>query len=112
MHELSICTAIAGIVERHAAGRRVERICIDVGGFRQVVPETLAACWTIAVQETPLAGAALDVNHVPATIACRACGHRTVLDQPVFRCGACAGRDVTVAAGDELDITALVLQEA
>ena len=43
---------------------------------------------------------------------CNACGHRTVLEHPVFRCAACAGTDVALRSGDELTITSLVLQEA
>jgi hydrogenase nickel incorporation protein HypA/HybF len=112
VHELSICTAISGIAERHAAGRRVARVCVDVGGLRQVVPETLVYCWELVVQGSPLAGATLDVRHVPVEIACRACGAHTVLEHPVFRCSACSGSDVEVEHGNELDITSLVLQEA
>lgn len=112
MHELSICTAITGIVERHAAGRRVSKVCVDVGGLRQVVPETLASCWELVVQEGPLAGAVLAVHQVPVEIVCRACDTHTVLAHPVFRCSGCNGTDVRVERGDELTITSLVLQEA
>jgi hydrogenase nickel incorporation protein HypA/HybF len=112
MHELSICRAIIGIVERHADGRGVARVCIDVGGLRQVVPETLAGCWELAVEGTALDGAALDVRSLPVAIACRGCGAVTVLEHPVFRCSACAGQDVAVTSGNELNVTSLVLQEA
>ena len=112
VHELSICHAITRAVSRHAAGRSVSRVCIDVGGLRQVVPTTLAFCWQIAVQDTELEGSALEVNHVPAAIECRSCGHRTLLEHPVFRCAGCSGSDVVVAGGEELTITSLVLQEA
>lgn len=112
MHELSICHAISGIAERHAAGRPVQRVCIDVGGLRQVVPGTLTYCWEIVVTDTPLEGSVLDVNEIPAAIDCVVCGTRTVLEYPVFRCSSCAGSDVTVASGNELNITSLVLQEA
>lgn len=112
MHELTICTAISGIATRHAAGRRVERVCIDVGGLRQVVPQTLVYCWQMVVSETELEGSVLDVTHIPAAIECISCGRRTMLEHPVFRCPGCAGTDVMVAAGNELNITSLVLQEA
>lgn len=112
MHELSICTAISGIAERHANGRHVERVCIDVGGLRQVVPDTLTFCWELVVADTPLRGSVLDVHEIPAAIECAACGQRTVLVDPVFRCGRCSGSEVTIASGNELNITSLVLQEA
>ncbi|MGL6279632.1 MAG: hydrogenase maturation nickel metallochaperone HypA [Gaiella sp.] len=111
MHELAICTSITRIAQRHAAGRPVERVCVAVGDLRQVVPETLSLCWEVAVRETELDGAALEVTAVPVTIACRACGARTALDEPRFRCTSCDGSDVEVVAGDELLVTSLVLQE-
>ena len=112
MHELSICRAISEIAERRAEGRRVSRVCIDIGDLRQVVPDTLAFCWPIAVSGTTLEGSRLDVNEIPLTVDCAACGHRTVLEHPLFRCARCSGTDVTVATGDELIITSLELQEA
>ena len=112
MHELSICRAISDIAVRHATGRRVSRVCIDVGGLRQVVPGTLAYCWPLVVDGTPLQGSVLDINEIPPAIDCAGCGHRTVLEQPVLRCADCAGSDVTIAAGNELNITSLELQEA
>lgn len=112
MHELSICHAISGIAQRHAAGRPVKRVCLDVGGLRQVVPGTLTYCWRIVVADTSLEGSVLDVNEIPVAIDCAVCGTRTVLEHPVFRCSDCAGSDVTVACGNELNITSLVLQEA
>jgi hydrogenase nickel incorporation protein HypA/HybF len=112
MHELSICNAISEIAERRARGRRVRRVHIDIGGLRQVVPGTLAYCWEIVVTDTPLAGSVLEINEIPPTIECAVCGQRTVLEEPAFRCGGCAGSDVTVAAGNELMITSLELQEA
>jgi hydrogenase nickel incorporation protein HypA/HybF len=112
MHELSICHAISGIAQRSAEGRRVSRVCIDVGWLRQVVPGTLAYCWRIVVDGTELEGSVLDINEIPPTIDCAGCGRRTVLEHPVFRCGGCASSDVSIAAGDELILTSLELQEA
>ncbi len=108
MHELSICSALAAIVERHAEGRPVARVCIDVGHLRQVVPDTLRFSWELVVADTALAGSELEITHIPAVIACRACGGRTTLEAPVFRCG-CGATDVEVVAGDELVVRSLEL---
>lgn len=112
MHELSICNAISEIAERRAAGRPVSRIYLDVGGLRQVVPGTLAYCWPIVAAGTPLEGSVLEINEIAPAVDCTDCGRRTVLEDPLFRCGGCAGSDVTIAAGNELNITSLELQEA
>jgi hydrogenase nickel incorporation protein HypA/HybF len=106
MHELSICTSIAKLVEQHAEGRPVERVFLDVGHLRQVVPETLRYSWEIVVADTDLAGSALVIDHIPAVIACRACGAETTITAPVFRCG-CGSTDVDVTSGRELLIRSL-----
>ena len=45
VHELSICSSIADIVTRHAAGRTVQVINVRAGQLRQIVPDTLVYCW-------------------------------------------------------------------
>jgi hydrogenase nickel incorporation protein HypA/HybF len=101
VHELSLSRAIGQIVVRAAAGRRVTRVEVDCGALRQVVPETLTRCWGLTVEGTPLAGAALVVNPIPAVVSCAVCRAETQLDWPVLRCGECASTDVTLLSGEE-----------
>ena len=108
MHELSICTSLAGIVERHADGRTVAHVNLDVGHLRQVVPDTLRYSWEVVVTDTPLAGSVLQINEIPAVIVCRSCGASTTLAVPVFRCS-CGSTEVDVASGNELLVTSLDL---
>lgn len=107
MHELSICTAIAKIAHEAAAGRPIERVRIDVGYLRQVVPDTLRYSWQMVVFGTPLDGVPLEVREIPAIIECRNCGACTPLDDPIFRCAVCASTDTKVVSGDELNVTSL-----
>ncbi len=107
MHELSICMSIAKIADRAAAGRPVERVCVDIGHLRQVVPDTLVHSWDMVVFGTVLEGVPLEVRAVPAVIECRQCGAHTELDEPIFRCAACGSTETTVVSGDELFVTSL-----
>lgn len=107
VHELSICRSIADIVERHADGRSVTGVRVQVGYFRQVVPATLEYCWEITVAEGPLAGARLDVDHVPARMRCRVCDVVTELTVPVLRCERCEGIDTELLSGEELEVTSI-----
>jgi hydrogenase nickel incorporation protein HypB len=108
MHELSICTSLAALVEQHADGHAVACVHLDVGHLRQVIPDTLRYSWQIVVTDTPLAGSVLDINHIPAVIACRACDRHTTLSAPVFRCscGSTAVVDVLEKILGENDRTA------
>ena len=107
VHELSICTSIAKIATEAAAGRPVERVRVDVGHLRQVVPDTLRHSWEMVVFDTSLDGAELEVREIPAVIECGCCGSQTRLDEPIFRCGTCASTDTKVVSGDELFVTSL-----
>ena len=108
MHELSICSAIAAIVEEHAGGRPVERVRLDVGALRQVVPDTLRFSWEVTVVDSPLAGSVLEVRELPAVILCEDCGAESTITQPVFRCR-CGSARTSVVSGDELLVTSLEL---
>ena len=77
MHELALCQAIVDTVGRHADGRRVERVDVRIGHFRQVVPDSLQFSWELLTEGTDLAGCRLVVDHVPAVVECRACGAAT-----------------------------------
>ena len=113
MHELSLCGSIANIVTRHAAGRPVSVIHVQVGQLRQVVPDTLVFCWELVSEGTPLAGSRIDVEGVPARMRCRACGHvAEVGDLPVFACRDCGSIDAEVISGEEFMVTSLDLAAA
>ena len=111
MHELSICRSIAEVALRYAEGRPVGAVAVRVGAFRQVVPTTLVHCWELATATTPLEGSALLVEAVPAVVACRGCGVKTQLAEPVPCCGRCGSVDVLIVQGEELLVASLELQE-
>jgi hydrogenase nickel incorporation protein HypA/HybF len=109
VHELSMCQAIARTASAHAAGRSVRSVTVRIGHLRQVVPETLAFCWTMVTSTTTLDGSELRVEHVPAVVTCAACGIATTLEAPVLACATCGSHDVRLRAGDELLVASLQL---
>lgn len=109
MHELSLCEAIADSVARHASGRTVRRASIRVGYLRQVVPESMSFCWGILTEGTDLDGCELQIEHVPAVLACGGCGAMTTLDLPVLLCGTCGSSEVALESGDELLLVSIDL---
>jgi hydrogenase nickel incorporation protein HypA/HybF len=113
MHELSLCGAIAEIVSRRAAGRRVDVVHLQIGQLRQVVPDALTFCWSMLTEDTDLGGSVLDVDRVPAVLICRTCAVRSALaEPPALVCAGCGGLDVAIEAGEEFAVTALDLVPA
>ncbi|MGH2967826.1 MAG: hydrogenase maturation nickel metallochaperone HypA [Solirubrobacteraceae bacterium] len=111
MHELSISSAVLASVLRHAAGRRVSRVTLRVGHLRQVVPDSLDFYWGIVTRDTVCEGSALEQRIVPARLACGACEREWEIELPAFRCPTCGGAEVTVAAGDELEVESIEVEE-
>jgi hydrogenase nickel incorporation protein HypA/HybF len=113
MHELSICGSIADIATRRAEGRPVDTIHLRIGKLRQIVPDTLVYCWSMATTATPLDGSRLEIDYVPVRIECHGCGEVTEIGEyPILLCGKCEGADVEVIAGEEFLLTALELAKA
>lgn len=111
MHELSLCRAIADTVRDHAAHRTVSRVAVQIGHLRQVVPDTLQFCWTLAVEETDLEGCVLAIEHVPAVVACAKCATETTIDRPVLLCGLCGNRAVELVSGEEFLVASIDVLE-
>ena len=113
VHELALCGAIADIVTRRAGARRVAAVHVRIGELRQVVPETLAFCWTMVTDGTDLAGAELEIERVPTVLHCRACDQSLPMSGGfAIACAACGSFDVEITTGEEFDVTALDLAVA
>jgi hydrogenase nickel incorporation protein HypA/HybF len=111
MHELSIAQAVIDIAAAHARGRRVNAIEVRVGHLRAVVPAALEFAFALAAEGTPVEGARLEIEHVPAAGRCRRCGGETELDGWPLACGACGGLDVEVIRGEELLVASLECED-
>ena len=111
MHELSIAQSLVEIVDRHAGGRRVTRVEVKVGRLRQVVPDALDFAFELVAQGTPVEGAELVLEDVPAAGTCASCGSDTPLPVLPLACRRCGSRDVEVTQGEELRVEALEIEE-
>lgn len=107
MHELAVGQAIVDTVEQRAAGRDVRLVTVRIGYLRQVVPDALQFAWEMLTDGSPLAGCRLDIEHVPAVVACRECEARTTLDLPVLACASCGSFDVELSSGEEFMIATM-----
>ena len=111
MHELAIADSIVQIAGRHANGRRVTKVHLKVGHLRQVVPSALAFSFELVAQGTPVEGADLEMEEVPATGSCHRCGVESRLEVFPLQCRVCGGLDLQVLEGEELFVESLELEE-
>jgi hydrogenase nickel incorporation protein HypA/HybF len=111
LHELAIADSVVHIASRHANGRRVTKVYLKVGHLRQVVPSDLAFSFELVAQGTPVEGAELEIEEVPATGKCRKCGVESRLQSFPLQCAACDSLDLELIAGEELYVESLVMEE-
>jgi hydrogenase nickel incorporation protein HypA/HybF len=111
VHELSVASAVVDTAVRHADGRRVTAVHLRVGHLRQVVPDSLAFYFEHVARGTSCEGARLEQDVVPASLRCNACGHEWELEESDFRCPACGSGNARIAAGDELEVESIEVEE-
>jgi hydrogenase nickel incorporation protein HypA/HybF len=112
LHELSIADSIVRIAGRQADGRRVTRVQMKVGYLRQVVPSSLTFGFELLAEGTPVEGAELEIEQIPAEGRCRGCGLEGRLGGFPLLCPGCGGFDLEILKGEELIVESLELEEA
>ena len=111
MHEFSIAAAIVDTAVRHAEGRRVTAVQVNLGHLRQVVPDSLEFAFGIVSRETVCEGAVLEQTVIPARLRCDPCDREWRIEQPNFRCPRCDGTETTVVSGEEFEIESIDVSE-
>ena len=111
MHEMAIAESIVRIAGQHANGRRVTKVYLKVGHLRQVVPSALTFGFDLVAQGTPIEGAELTLERVPAVGRCRACGAESLRPGFPLQCRECGSFDLEVIEGEELYVESLEMEE-
>ncbi len=111
MHELSVATAVLGTALKHADRRRVTVVNVRVGRLRQVVPESLRFYFEIVARDSACEEAVLELVEIEACLRCRACGQQWSPEMPAFRCPDCGSADVSVDAGQELEVDYIEVED-
>src|SRR4028118_1732862 len=119
MHELAIAGHVVEIAARHADGRRVTKVYVRVGHLRQVVTSALSFSFDLVAQGTPVEGAELVLEEVPAAGLrrgggagpaagrCRGCGVESRLEAFPLQCGACGESNLEITQGEDLYVESL-----
>jgi len=62
MHELAITRSVVEAVAERAEGSRVTRVRLQIGKQSAVMPEAIRFCFDLCAEDTPLAGARLEIE--------------------------------------------------
>lgn len=115
MHELSVCQALIGQVERVAKendARRVVSIVVAVGPLSGVEAELLEHAYPVAAAGTIVEHAKLEIEVVPVHVRCRNCGEESVAQPNRLLCALCGAWQVRVTSGEELILKRVELEAA
>jgi len=108
---LQIIDIAKSSIPENLKGSPVETVYIQVGKLSAVVPRSLSFCFDIAVKDTPLEGATLDIKEIPVTLRCSKCKHTWTIDTPIFECEKCHHTQIDIISGRELDIISIELEQ-
>ncbi|MGI8859498.1 MAG: hydrogenase maturation nickel metallochaperone HypA [Rubrobacteraceae bacterium] len=108
---MAIAESVVRIAGQHANGRRVTKVYLKVGHLRQVVPSALTFGFELVAQGTPIEGAELALEQIPALGRCRACGVESRLPGFPLQCRECGGFDLEIVEGEELYVESLEMEE-
>jgi hydrogenase nickel incorporation protein HypA/HybF len=113
MHELSVCQALIGQVEKVARenqAQRVVAITIALGPLSGVEAGLLEHAYPLAAAGTLAEHATLTIESVPVRVHCRSCGEETGALVNRLVCGACDDWQVDVIAGEEMLLTRVEIE--
>jgi hydrogenase nickel incorporation protein HypA/HybF len=110
MHEMSITQGVVDICESHAEGRRVTSVTLEIGDLSGVVPDAVEFCFDACTRGTPLEGACLIIERVPARGRCHGCGVDFALAAYFDPCPACGSYGVEFLSGEELRVKELEVE--
>jgi hydrogenase nickel incorporation protein HypA/HybF len=115
MHELSIAQNILDIVREHVPEARrseVRAVTIRLGELAGVVADSLEFCFSAIVSDTLLSQAVLKIDRIPIRMHCSTCGKISTIEGLAFLCQACAGQNIQVISGTELQVSEIELADA
>ena len=102
MHELGLCEAIVGAIEKRAGERPVARVRVRVGRLHHVHPEAFEQSFAVAAMGSVAHEAEADLVLLPVRSACGGCAREFESEELTLACPHCGGVEIEVTGGDEL----------
>ena len=114
MHELGIVKRILDMaleVSRQNEDRPVERVVVDVGVLRQVVPEMMSFAFEAASRGTCAEAAVFEWTAIPAEVICETCEAVFHPREAMWLCPECGAGGGRIVHGDELVLRSVTLRD-
>lgn len=102
MHELGLCEAIVGAVEKRAGARAVSRVRVQVGRLHHVHPEAFEQSFLVAAAGGVAGDAQAELVLLPVRARCGSCGEEMESEEIPLACLTCGGVDMELVGGSEL----------
>jgi hydrogenase nickel incorporation protein HypA/HybF len=112
VHELGLCSSIVEAIERHAAGRPVASVRVQVGRLHHVHPDAFEQSFTMAAMGTVAEDATAQLVLLPIAARCPACGHTWHCDELPLACPDCHAVGAELTGGDELMLESIEYRAA
>jgi len=114
MHELSIAQSLVSVVSEELdrlGEQSLKTIAVRIGRLSDVLPDALELGFQAATKDTALDGVQLIVERVEPRGRCDRCGNEFAAESLVFTCPRCGAAEVTLTAGQELEIAYLEVDD-
>lgn len=115
MHELSIIQSILdttlAALQKRGGNDAIEAIELQIGELAGIELSTLKFLWPVAVGDTLLADAALQIEHIPGKANCSDCEAAFAIRHFYEPCPACGSHFLKITQGEELRIKSITLAD-
>src|SRR4051812_42583836 len=106
MHELGITQEVVAIACERSAGAPIKRIVLGIGKLSLVLPDAVRFCFELCSEDTPAAGATLEIIETPGLGRCRRCQNEVAIEVPITACS-CGSFELDWLSGEELKVKQL-----
>ena len=111
MHELSLCQSMIQQVTEAAQGTRVRKVFLNIGKWSGADRGSIEFCFPLVAEGTIASGADLVIEEIPVRLACRSCGERMEIEQPVLQCAQCGSSETEIVSGREFFLTSIEVDD-
>jgi hydrogenase nickel incorporation protein HypA/HybF len=113
MHEMTLMGEVREIVVQAAKQHkftRVKRVVLEIGQLSGVQAEAMRFCFDVVMEDTPAAGAKLEIEEIPGRAWCNRCGKEVEITSRVEPCPECMGMPGKIVQGMEMRVKGLEVE--